>query len=386
MTVVSLGMESPILVALAAIMDEARGESRRANAEASDARPSADPVDPIDPIDPIDVGAVRTYLLDLQDRITAACEAEDGGRFREDSWARGEADRGHGGRGLEGEDAPADPERPEAIRGGGRSRVIEGGTLFEKAGINFSDVGGTTLPASASARRPELAGRSFRAMGVSLVLHPENPYVPDVPRQRALLPRREAEGEAPVWWVGGGFDLTPYYPFEEDAVHWHRTAREACRPFEEALGEPVHARFKRWCDEYFFLAHRGEARGVGGLFFDDLNEWGFERTFAFLRAVGDAFLPAYLPIVRRRRETPWGERERRFQLLRRGRYVEFNLVYDRGTLFGLQSGGRTESILMSLPPLVRWDYDWQAEPGSPEARLTEEFLVPRDWLAGIDPA
>jgi len=369
---VDLKTVAPILVPFAPIMNEARLESPAPDRSGRDA---------------IDVGAVRTYLLDLQDRITAACEAEDGGRFREDTWDRGEGDRGDEGdsadpdrSGRPDADRP-DEDRLKAIWGGGRSRVIERGKLFEKAGINFSDVGGDSLPAAASARRPELAGRSFRAMGVSLVLHPENPYVP-TSHANVRFFLAEKPGEAPVWWVGGGFDLTPYYPFEEDAVHWHRTAREACRPFEEALGEPVHDRFKRWCDEYFYLAHRGEARGVGGLFFDDLNEWGFERSFAFLRAVGDAFLPAYLPIVRRRRETPWGERERRFQLLRRGRYVEFNLVYDRGTLFGLQSGGRTESILMSLPPLVRWDYDWRPEPGSPEARLTEEFLVARDWLAG----
>jgi len=299
----------------------------------------------------IDAAAVRQYLLELQDRITASLEGEDGsGPFREDLW-----------------------DRPEG--GGGRSRVLADGALFEKAGINFSEVAGDSLPSSATARRPELAGRSYRAMGVSLVLHPENPYVP-TSHANVRFFLAEKPGSEAVWWFGGGFDLTPYYPFEEDVVHWHRVAREACEPF----GPEVHPRFKAWCDEYFYLRHRNEARGVGGLFFDDLNEWGFERSFAFMRAVGDAFLPAYLPIVRSRRRIPWGERERSFQLYRRGRYVEFNLVYDRGTLFGLQSGGRTESILMSLPPLVRWDYCWEPEPGSPEAGLME-ILRPRDWLA-----
>jgi coproporphyrinogen III oxidase len=297
----------------------------------------------------LDENRVREYLTGLQDEITRALEAEDCARFREDSWER-------------------------AAGGGGRSRVLEGGGLFEKAGINFSEVSGEGLPASASARRPELAGRSFRAMGVSLVLHPENPYVP-TSHANVRFFLAEKPGEPPVWWFGGGFDLTPYYPFEEDARHWHRVAREACTPF----GDDVYPRFKAWCDEYFYLQHRQEARGVGGLFFDDLDEWGFQRCFAFTRSVGDAFLSAYLPIVRRRRGMEWGERERDFQLYRRGRYVEFNLIYDRGTLFGLQSGGRTESILMSLPPLVRWDYDRKPEPGSREARLSE-LLQPRDWL------
>jgi coproporphyrinogen III oxidase len=304
-----------------------------------------------------DPEAVRRYLVELQDRITAALEAEDGaGRFREDPWER---------------------LGPEGGGGGGRSRVMKRGALFEQAGINFSDVHGAGLPASATQGRPELAGRGFRALGVSLVLHPESPYVP-TSHANVRFFLAEKPGAEPVWWFGGGFDLTPYYPFEEDAVHWHRTAREACRPF----GEDVYPRFKSWCDEYFHLKHRGEPRGVGGLFFDDLSEWGFERSFAFLRAVGDAFLPAYLPIVARRKGHPWGERERAFQLYRRGRYVEFNLLYDRGTLFGIQSGGRTESILMSLPPLVRWEYDWRPEPGSPEAELYERFLKPRDWLGG----
>ena len=304
-----------------------------------------------------DVQAVRAYLVGLQDRITQALEAADGGAgFREDDWRRSEG-------------------------GGGRSRILEGGALFEKAGVGYSHVHGPGLPASATAQRPELAGRGFEALGVSLVLHPENPYVPTVHANvRFFIASRPGP---PVWWFGGGFDLTPYYPFEEDARHWHRTAREACEPF----GPEVYLRFKRWCDEYFYLPHRGETRGVGGLFFDDLTtgsggfeEAGFERCFDFLQSVGDRFLPAYLPIAERRRSTPWGERERQFQLYRRGRYVEFNLLYDRGTLFGIQSGGRTESILMSLPPLTAWRYDWRPEPGSPEARLTEEFLRPREWL------
>lgn len=294
--------------------------------------------------------AVRSYLLTLQDRISAAIEAADGAaRFREDSW-----------------------ERPEG--GGGRSRVLTGGAVFEQAGIGFSHVFGPGLPPSATVHRPDLAGRSFEALGVSLVFHPLNPFVPTTHMNIRFF-IAEKEGEAPVWWFGGGFDLTPYYGFEEDAVHWHRVAREACAPF----GPDVYPRYKKWCDEYFFLRHRGEPRGIGGIFFDDLNEWGFERSFDFLQSVGDHLPAAYLPIVRLRKDTPYGERERDFQLYRRGRYVEFNLVWDRGTLFGLQSGGRTESILMSLPPLVRWRYDWQPEPGTPEARLYEEFLRPRDW-------
>jgi coproporphyrinogen III oxidase len=299
----------------------------------------------------IDAEAVLQYLVDLQDRICTGLEQTDGAaRFQEDSW-----------------------ERPEG--GGGRTRVLTSGTVFEQAGVNFSEVTGSQLPPSATAQRPELAGRGFRAMGVSLVIHPHNPYVP-TSHANVRFFIAERPGESPVWWFGGGFDLTPYYPYEEDCLHWHRTAETACRPF----GEEVYPEFKRWCDEYFYLRHRGETRGVGGLFFDDLNEWGFERSFAFLRSVGDHYLDAYLPIVKRRRESDYGERERDFQLYRRGRYVEFNLVYDRGTLFGLQSGGRTESILMSLPPLVKWRYNWHPEPGSPEARLYEDFLRPRDWL------
>ncbi|MCL7941915.1 oxygen-dependent coproporphyrinogen oxidase [Halomonas sp. ATCH28] len=299
---------------------------------------------------------VKTYLLDLQERLCAALADEDGGRFREDAW-----------------------DRPEG--GGGRSRVIEHGRLFEKGGVNFSHVFGERLPPSATAARPELVGRSFHAVGVSWVLHPENPHVPTSHGNVRFIIAEKA-GEAPVWWFGGGFDLTPYYPVHEDVVHWHRVARDACAPF----GEEVYPRYKAWCDDYFYLKHRDETRGVGGLFFDDLNEGGFAQCFAFQRAVGDAFLDAYLPIVRRRRDTPWSERERDFQLYRRGRYVEFNLVWDRGTLFGLQSGGRTESILMSLPPLARWEYDWHPEPGSPEARLYDDYLRPRDWLEETDGA
>ncbi len=298
-----------------------------------------------------DIQAVRAYLLELQERICAELEDEDGGAaFLRDEW-----------------------RRPEG--GGGISRVLAEGRVFERAGVNFSHVFGDRLPPSATAQRPELAGRGFQAMGVSLVIHPRNPYVP-TSHANVRFFIAEKDGGDPVWWFGGGFDLTPYYGFEEDCVHWHRTARAACVPF----GADVYPRFKRWCDEYFFLKHRNEPRGVGGLFFDDLNEWGFERCFAFMRSVGDHYLPAYCPIVARRKETPWGERERDFQLYRRGRYVEFNLVYDRGTLFGLQSGGRTESILMSLPPLVKWRYDWHPEPGTPEARLYEVFLKPRDWV------
>ncbi len=247
--------------------------------------------------------------------------------------------------------------------------------MFEKGGVNFSHVQGGRLPASATAQRPELAGRSFEALGVSLVLHPRNPYVP-TSHCNVRFFVSETPGHDPVWWFGGGYDLTPYYGFEEDAEHWHRVARRACEPF----GPEVYPRYKRWCDEYFYLKHRGEPRGIGGLFFDDLAEGGFDRCFAFLRAVSESYPEAYLPIVTRRKDTPYGAREREFQLYRRGRYVEFNLLYDRGTLFGLQSGGRTESILMSLPPLVAWRYQWEPEPGTPEARLYTDFLRPRDWV------
>jgi len=297
------------------------------------------------------IPAVKDYLTGLQERICAALEISDGGgKFREDSW-----------------------KRPEG--GGGRSRVLAEGAVLEQAGVNFSHVMGKQLPPSATAHRPELAGRAWQALGVSLVIHPRNPYVP-TSHMNVRFFIAEKGGEAPVWWFGGGFDLTPYYPFEDDCVHWHRMARAAC----EAHGDDYYARFKKWCDEYFYLKHRGETRGVGGLFFDDYREGSFTESFAFMRSVGDHYLKAYLPIVERRKATSFGERERDFQLYRRGRYVEFNLVYDRGTLFGLQSGGRTESILMSLPPLVKWRYDWTPAAGTPEARLYEEFLKPRDWL------
>jgi len=314
---------------------------------------------------PPDTAAIKDYFLFLQDQICAALEAEDGAaRFREDAWAR-----------------PAG--------GGGRTRVLADGIVFEKAGVSFSHVAGAALPASATAQRPALAGRPYEALGVSLVVHPRNPYVPTShmnvrffrsagtaldAQSEIRNPKSEIENSA--WWFGGGFDLTPFYGFEEDARHWHRVAHDAVAPF----GEGLYPRFKKNCDDYFFIKHRGEPRGIGGLFFDDFNELGPEQSFALARAVGSAYLAAYRPIVARRKTMPFGDRERKFQLYRRGRYVEFNLVYDRGTLFGLQSAGRTESILMSLPPLVRWDYDWQPEPDSPEARLHEIFLKPRDWI------
>jgi coproporphyrinogen III oxidase len=301
-----------------------------------------------------DIAAVRGYLLDLQQRIVETMQRLDGGTFRADDWTR-------------------DPTG--LLTGDGRTRVIEDSALLERGGCNFSHVKGRTLPPSATQHRPELAGAPFEALGVSLVFHPRNPYVPTVHmnvRMFAALP----EGREPVVWFGGGMDLTPYYGFDEDAVHFHRSCRDALAPF----GDTLYPRFKTWCDEYFYLKHRQEPRGIGGIFFDDFNELGFDRSFAMLRAVGDAFLPAYVPIVERRRELDWGERERGFQTWRRGRYVEFNLVFDRGTLFGLQSGGRTESILMSMPPVVTWRYDWQPEPGSPEALLASHYLTGRDWI------
>ena len=299
----------------------------------------------------VSLQAVKDYLLDLQDRICEELAAEDGGgEFREDTW-----DREQGG--------------------GGRSRVMENGTVIEKGGVNFSHVFGSQLPPSATAARPELAGRSFQAMGVSLVIHPKNPYVP-TSHANVRFFVAEKEGEPPVWWFGGGFDLTPYYGFEEDVTQWHRTAKAACDPF----GDDIYPEFKRWCDDYFHLKHRDEPRGVGGLFFDDLNRFDFDTSFALMRSVGDAYVKAYRPIMARRKDLAYGERERNFQLYRRGRYVEFNLVFDRGTIFGLQSGGRTESILMSLPPLVRWDYDWHPDPGSAEAELYDKFLIQREWL------
>ncbi|WP_431225508.1 oxygen-dependent coproporphyrinogen oxidase [Serratia sp. L9] len=297
------------------------------------------------------LAAVKSFLLELQDHICQQLALADGGAgFNEDRWTREEG-------------------------GGGRSRVLTNGAVFEQAGVNFSHVSGATLPASATAHRPELAGRSFQAMGVSLVIHPLNPYVP-TSHANVRFFIAEKPGEEPVWWFGGGFDLTPFYGFEEDAVHWHRTAQQLCSPF----GDDVYPKYKKWCDDYFFIKHRNEARGIGGLFFDDLNTPDFDSCFAFTRAVGEGFLAAYLPIVARRRALPWGDNERQFQLYRRGRYVEFNLVWDRGTLFGLQTGGRTESILMSMPPLVRWEYNYQPDANSQEAALYRDFLPVRDWL------
>jgi coproporphyrinogen III oxidase len=291
----------------------------------------------------MDPAAVRAYLVGLQERIVSRFEALDGRRFIRDEWTR-----------------------PEG--GGGVTRLLEEGHLLERGGVGFSHVTGTRLPPSASAHRPEIAGRRWEAMGVSLVFHPRNPYVPTV----HMNVRFFVAGD--VWWFGGGMDLTPYYPFEEDCAHFHEANRKALAPFPG-----LHERFKKACDAYFFLKHRNEPRGIGGTFFDDFTQGGFEESFAVMRAVGDAFLPAYVPIVERRRDTPYAERERDFQAYRRGRYVEFNLVWDRGTLFGLQSGGRAESILMSLPPIVKWRYDWKPEPGSPEARLYEILMPPRDW-------
>ncbi|HTH45392.1 MAG TPA: oxygen-dependent coproporphyrinogen oxidase [Oxalicibacterium sp.] len=298
------------------------------------------------------VQAARDYFTGLQARIVAALEQAEGAPFRTDTWERAEG-------------------------GGGKSRLLEGGQLLERAGVLFSHVMGTQLPPSASARRPGLAGRPWQAMGVSLVLHPRNPYVPTVHMNVRLFvaPARHS-GESDVFWFGGGMDLTPYYPYEEDARHFHRTCRDALAPH----GPERYTEYKRWCDEYFFLKHRGEPRGVGGIFFDDLDEPDFDTAFALVRGVGDAFLPAYMPILEVRRDQAYGERERDFQAYRRGRYVEFNLVFDRGTLFGLQSGGRTESILMSMPPIVKWRYNWQPEAGSAEAKLVSDFLLPRDWL------
>ncbi|WP_432474846.1 oxygen-dependent coproporphyrinogen oxidase [Amphritea sp. HPY] len=298
-----------------------------------------------------DIESVKSYLLDLQDRICKALEQADGSaRFEEDAWDR-------------------------EAGGGGRTRVIANGAVIEKGGVNFSHVFGNKLPASATAHRPELAGRDFQAMGVSLVIHPHNPYIP-TSHANVRFFIAEKEGEDPVWWFGGGFDLTPYYGNEDDCRAWHQSAKDACDPF----GDDIYSRFKIWCDEYFHLKHRDEPRGVGGLFFDDLNELGFDQSFALMRSIGDSYAPAYCPIIEKRKDHPYGERQRDFQLHRRGRYVEFNLVYDRGTLFGLQSGGRTESILMSLPPEVRWGYDWKPEPGSEEAELYDIYLKPRNWL------
>ena len=299
----------------------------------------------------MDPGRARSYFTDLQSCIVARLEAIEGRTFQRDAW-----------------------QRPEG--GGGLACIVEDGRVFERGGVNFSHVAGQRLPPSATAARPQLAGRGFEVMGVSLVLHPANPYAPTV-HMNVRFFSAQKEGAEAVWWFGGGMDLTPYYGFEEDAVHFHRTCREALAPF----GAEYHPRFKRWCDEYFFLRHRNEPRGVGGIFFDDLADRDFEHCFALTRSIGDHFLPAYEPILERRRNIRYGERERDFQAYRRGRYVEFNLVYDRGTLFGLQSNGRTEAILMSLPPLVKWRYDWRPEAGSHEAKLITDFLVARDWLA-----
>jgi len=301
------------------------------------------------------IEAVKNYLLQLQDNICKQLESVDGsGRFEEDAWQR-------------------------EAGGGGRTRVLERGDVFEQAGVNFSHVFGNRLPPSATAARPELEGRDFQALGLSLVIHPHNPYVPTSHANvRFFIANKPDDDTDSVWWFGGGYDLTPYYPNMQDVVHWHQTAADACEPF----GDDVYAEYKKCCDEYFYLKHRNETRGVGGLFFDDLNQWGFERSFDFMQAVGNSYLPAYLPIVERRKHTEYGENQRAFQLYRRGRYVEFNLVYDRGTLFGLQSGGRTESILMSLPPVVNWRYNYHPENGSAESEL-DNYLKPTNWLASI---
>lgn len=298
-----------------------------------------------------DLAAVKQYFLSLQQSIVSALEKADGQAFLQDSWQRAEG-------------------------GGGITRVIEDGGLFERGGVNFSQVQGSQLPPSAAANRPELAGQPWHAMGVSLVLHPRNPYIPTVHMNVRFFSTQTAAGEA-VWWFGGGMDLTPYYGYAEDAVHFHRSCQQALVPF----GTELYPEFKAWCDRYFYLKHRQEARGIGGIFFDDFNRLDFAHSFAMTRAVGDSFLLAYLPILEKRQHQAYGERERDFQAIRRGRYVEFNLVLDRGTHFGLQSGGRTESILMSMPPLVKWRYNWQAENESVEGRFASEFLSPRDWLA-----
>ena len=305
-----------------------------------------------------DIEAVKSYLLALQSRICSALEKADGsGHFREDQWLRAEG-------------------------GGGRSRVLVNGGVLEQGGVNFSSVLGDSLPASATAHRPELAGRSFQATGVSLVIHPHNPYIP-TSHANVRFFIAEKEGHAPIWWFGGGFDLTPYYPFLEDVQHWHQVAKKACDSFVDDKGFDYYTKYKKWADDYFYLKHRQETRGVGGLFFDDLNERNFDHCFSFMKSVGDHYINAYVPIIEKRKNTPFSDRERDFQLYRRGRYVEFNLVYDRGTIFGLQTGGRTESILMSLPPLVKWSYNWSPEPGSPEADLYENYLKPRDWLGEL---
>jgi len=297
-----------------------------------------------------DISLVIPLLEQLQDKICSALASADGsGEFIEDNWKRAEG-------------------------GGGRTRVLTNGTVIEQGGVNFSEVSGNKLPPSATAHRPELAGRTWKACGVSLVIHPKNPYIP-TSHANVRFFIAEKEGEAPVWWFGGGFDLTPFYPFDEDVIHWHQTAKDLCTPF----GDEIYDEHKKWCDEYFYLKHRNETRGVGGLFFDDLNQWSFETCLDYIKAVGQGFIDAYIPIINKRKALQYGEQQRQFQLYRRGRYVEFNLVFDRGTLFGLQSGGRTESILMSMPPLARWEYNFQAEANSAEAKLND-YLMPRNWL------
>lgn len=303
-----------------------------------------------------DKEAIKSYLIELQERICSTLAGADGSAvFETDAWQR---------------------EEGEKLGGGGISRVLREGVVIEQGGVNFSHVTGLSLPPSASAHRPELAGRRFEAMGLSLVIHPRNPYIP-TSHANVRFFIAEKQDEAPAWWFGGGFDLTPYYGNDVDCRHWHGAARDACAP----LGPDAYPRFKQWCDDYFYLKHRDEPRGIGGLFFDDLNEGGFDACFTFMKSVGDHYIPAYLPILERRKNHPYGERQRDFQLYRRGRYVEFNLVYDRGTLFGLQSGGRTESILMSMPPLVKWRYDWRPDPGTEESELYERYLKRKDWLA-----
>ena len=301
----------------------------------------------------VNINTVIDFLKTLQDQICAAIEAADGnGKFVEDNWQRAEG-------------------------GGGRTRVLTDGAVIEQGGVNFSLVSGDKLPPSATAHRPELVGRKWQACGVSLVIHPKNPFIPTSHANVRFFIAEKA-GEDPVWWFGGGFDLTPFYPFKEDVIHWHQTAYDLCKPF----GKTVYQEHKNWCDEYFHLKHRDETRGVGGLFFDDLNQWDFQQCFDYIKAVGQGYIDAYVPIIEKRKDTPFTDQHRQFQLYRRGRYVEFNLVFDRGTLFGLQSGGRTESILMSMPPLARWQYNYQAEAGSEEAKL-DQYLVARDWL-GLD--
>lgn len=305
-----------------------------------------------------DIQAVKAYLLNLQNSICEQLAKEDGAaEFEIDEWER-----------------ENNPEKL-GMTGGGRTRLLVNGNVIEQGGVNFSHVFGDKMPVSATAHRPELAGRRFQALGVSLVIHPKNPFIP-TSHANVRFFIAEKDGEDPVWWFGGGYDLTPYYGFDEDCIHWHKVAQDACLPY----GNDVYPRFKKWCDDYFYLKHRDEQRGIGGLFFDDLNEWGFEKSFDFLKSVGDSYIQAYLPIISKRKGIEYNDKHRQFQLYRRGRYVEYNLVYDRGTLFGLQSGGRTESILMSMPPLVKWVYNWEPKRKSDEARLYDHFLKPKNWI------